>query len=252
MLVTPAFTFLSLAFNLGTLLLLYGSDPHLVTTKRNLQRSIQTIGSAATESWTNIAMHYRDILSPPASSASLFSSVDRAEWIYRSCAVRILGSLDGSVSHPSRTSSPSPPFSLSPVSPPFSPSTLSPTSLSTRISNEITLYIRISTEIALYIPSHPTCSIFNAPFIVDYAEHPWETPAFVKTNLPRLWSLVLCVLVSSVNCVWFKAVRSSLVSSPNVTPRLQGHHDADTSDAEAGPKCEAHNSGSVLPPTSAR
>ena len=240
MLVTPAFTFLSLAFNIGTLLLLHGSDPNLVTTKQNLRRSIQTIGSAATESWKSIAMHYEDILSPPAFSASSFSSVDRAEWIYRSCAVRILGSLDGSVSHSSRTSPPSLPLSPFPASPSFSSPALTSTSLTTRISNDITLYV----------PSPPACSISNAPFVVDYAEHPWETPGFVEMYLSRLWSLVLCVLVYSVNCALFEVVRLSLVSSPSATPRLQSSHHADTSDAEVGPPCGVHDNGSALPPSS--
>ncbi|KAF9642689.1 hypothetical protein BDM02DRAFT_3192822, partial [Thelephora ganbajun] len=211
MLVTPSFTFLSLVFNLGTLLLLHGSDPNLVTTKRNLQRSIQTIGSAATEGWSNIAMHYRDILSAPPASSGSFPFADRAEWIYRGCAVRIIQFLDGPAPHSSHTSSSSPSF----------PST------STSLS------IPVSTDTMVYASFPPTCSIYNAPFVVDYAEHPWEAPRFMETRFPCFWSLVLSILVSSVTCIWFKARKPS--DAPGV---------------EIEPTYEADNNDTVLPPSS--
>lgn len=198
MLVTLAFTYLSLALNFGVLLLLHGSDPNLVTTKRNLQRSIQTIGSAATESWSTIAAHYQEIFSlSPASSASPPPFVDRAQRVYRGCAIRILRSFDGSVSQSSRTPTPTP-------------------SLYTSIPTSA------STDIVLYTPLPPTCSPSNAPFVVDYAEHPWTTPGFVEVNLPRFWSLFLGILVSLVICVWFKVVLQLLFPPPthHLSPRL--------------------------------
>ncbi|KAF9643057.1 hypothetical protein BDM02DRAFT_3123884 [Thelephora ganbajun] len=207
MLVTPSFTFLSLVFNLGTLLLLHGSDPNLVTTKRNLQRSIQTIGSAATEGWNNIAMHYRDILSAPPASSGSFPFVGRAEWIYRGCAVRIIRFLDGPAPHSSHTSS----------------SSHSSTSLS----------IPVSTDITVYTSFPPTCSIYTAPFVVDWAEHPWEAPRFTEMRFPCFWSLVPCILVSSVTCIWFKARKPS--GAPGV---------------EIEPTYKVDNNDSVLPPSS--
>ena len=223
MLITPAFSLLSLAFNFGVLLLLHGSDPNFVTTKRNLQRSVRTIESTATEGWGAIAVHYRDIFSsPPTSSASSFPFVDRAEWIYRSCAVRILYSLDGLTSRSPRTSTPTPTPSLSPAS------------FSTSIS------IPISTAITLYNPHPPACSIYNAPFVVDYAEHPWRTPGIIETNFPRFRSLLLCILASSVICVWCKAAHSSLSFSSNLPPLSQAHYPTNPSDV-VEPTYEVHS-----------
>ena len=94
MLFTPAFTYLSLAVDVGTLLLLRGSDPNLVTTRRNLKRSIRTIELAAKKSRSNAATQYEDIVSLPlAFSATPVSFVDHAEWTYRGRIVRILHSL---------------------------------------------------------------------------------------------------------------------------------------------------------------
>lgn len=154
MLVTPTFTFLSLLFNLDTLLLLHGGDPDFVTTKWNPQRSIQTIESTATEGWSTIATYYRDLFSPlSASSASSCSFIDRTEWIYRSYAVRVFCSLDGSVSHSSRTQS----LPLSSLALPSAPLS---------ISTDITLYI--SADIVPYtptdiIPTLPPTSSFTLP-----------------------------------------------------------------------------------------
>ena len=280
MLVTPAFTFLSLAFNFGTILLLHGSDPNFVTTKRNFQRSIQTIELAATDSWSSIATRYKDIFYPPSvSPASSFSFVDRAEWIYRSSAVRILRSLDGSTSHSSRTPSSSRTFSFSPTSLPIPISTditlYIPTStditlpiptstditlpiptstdivLSTPASSDITLSVPTSTDITLYIPVPPTCSISNAPFVVDYVEHPWETPGFIEMNLPRFWSLVLCVLIFSVNCVWPEVVHKlSLFSSSRSPLQFQGDLHVDAPGTKIEPTYEAHNDDPLPPPSS--
>ena len=250
MLFTPTLTYLSLAFNFGALLLLHESDPNLVTTRRNIQRSVRTIESAATESWTTITMHYNGILSSLASSASSVSFVGRAERIYRSCVVRILVSLDSSISHSLRTSKLSPSFPLSLV--PLSPSSLSltPPSHSSPALSSTSLSARINDEIALYIPFHPVCSIFNAPFVVDYVEHPWDTPGLVRMNPSRLWPLFLCVLVPLVNYIWIKVVRSPLVSFPNSLPQLQGRHRADVSDAEVEPTNGTRNGDSALPPSS--
>jgi hypothetical protein len=265
-LVTPAFTFLSLVFNLGTLLLFHGGDPNFVTTKWNLQRSIQTIESMATEGWSTIATYYRDLFSPlSASSASSCSFIDRAEWIYRSYAVRILRSLDGSVSHSSRTQSlplsslalPSAPLSIS-TDIALYPSTditldnfdisfytsadivpYTPTDIIPHTSTDIILYT--STDIILYTPLPPTSSISNAPFVVDYVEHPWETPGVIEMNFPRFWSIVLYILVSLATYVWFEVVRSPLVFSSNSPPQFQAHHPTDALDVEVEPTYEAHN-----------
>lgn len=197
MLVTPALTFFSLALNFGALMLWHGCDPDLVMTKRNLRMSIQTIESAATESWGTIVGHYKDIISPPpASSASSVPFVDHAEWVYRRCAVRVIHSLGGSVSHSSRTFSPTPAPTLN------LPSTV--TSLS----------IPISTDITLHTPLPPACFPSDAPFVVEYVEHPWEAPGFVEVNFPRFWPLAFCILVSWVICVWFKVVRPSVPVLP--------------------------------------
>jgi len=224
MLVTPTIAFLSLVFNFGTLLLLHGSDPNFVTTRRNLQSSIQTIEFAATETWSAIAVHYNDILSPPPASSS-FPLVDRAEWIYRSCAVRILRSLDGSVSRSSCT--PSPASSL------FSSLPLPSASIS------------ITTDLTLYAPLPPTCSISDAPFVLDHVEHPWETLAFMETNFPRFWPLALCILVASAICIWFKVVRSSQFFIPDSPLQPQDNHPSDTSGVETEPGYEAYNIDSV-------
>ena len=225
MLVTPAIAFLSLAFNFGTLLLLHGNDPNFVTTRRNLQSSIQTIELAAAETWSAIAVHYNDILSPPpvSSSSPSFSLVDRAEWIYRSCAVRILRSLDGSVSH----------FSCTP-----SPSLVSSPSLSAAS-------LFTTTDLTLYTALPPTCSISNAPFVVDYIEHPWKKPGFMETNLPRLWPLALSILVSSAIYIRFKVVRSFQFFISDSLLQSQDHHPSDASGVETEPAYEMYNTDSV-------
>ena len=202
MLVTPTVTFLSLTLNLGVLLLFHGSDPNLVTTKQHLQRSIQTIESAAAETWSGITVHYNDVLAPPpTSSTSSFSLVDRDEWVYRGCAVRILRSLGGPVSHSPCTPSSSSSVSPSPSPFPVSSSSLPSASASTSVST--------ATELRFYTPLPLTCSISNAPFVVDHVEYPRETLGFVKIDFPCFWSLALCILVSSVTHAWSKVARSS-------------------------------------------
>ena len=226
MLVTPVFTLFSLALNLGTLLLLNGSDPNFVTTRRNLRACIQTIESAAMKSWSEFAKNYEDIVSPlPTSSTPSFYLADHAEWIYRGCAIRILGFLDSSVSHSPRT--PSPPFA-------------SPTLSSAPIS----------TDVIIYVPLLPSCPISSAPFVVDHAEHPWATPGVVEVNFPDIWSFVLCVLVSFVTHVWLKVVHSLLIFSPDSPRQFQTRHLADAPDTEVEPTYEARDVGSVLPPSS--
>ena len=220
MLVTPVFAFLSLAFNFGALLLLHGSDPNFVTTRRNLQSSIQTIELAATETWSAIAVHYKNILSPPPASSS-FSLVGHVEWIYRGCAVRILRSLDGSVSNPS--------CALSPSSSLVSSPSLSSTPLS------------ITTDLTLYTPLPPTCSISNAPFVVDHVEHPWETLGFMEINFPRFWLVALCILVSSAVYIWFKVVRSSQFFISDSLLLFQDRRPSDTPDIETGLAYEAYS-----------
>ena len=169
MLVTPTFTFLSLLFNLDTLLLLHGGDPDFVTTKWNPQRSIQTIESTATEGWSTIATYYRDLFSPlSASSASSCSFIDRTEWIYRSYAVRVFCSLDGSVSHSSRTQS----LPLSSLALPSAPLS---------ISTDITLYI--SADIVPYtptdiIPTLPPTSSFTLPPTSSFTLPPISSSTF--------------------------------------------------------------------------
>ena len=259
MLFTSAFTFLSLVFNLGAVLLLHGSDPNLVTAKRNLQRSIQTIESVATESWATIAVHYKDIFSPPPTSS--FSLVDRAERIYRGCAVRILHSLAGSVSPSPRpfSPSPSPLLSISAPAPtsisafiPTSTSAHIPASISTPISPSISTSISavIPTDIILYAPILPTCSIHKAPFIVDHVEHPWKLSEFFETNFPYIRQFVLALLVCSVTYAWLRIVCSSLVGSQNGLFQSQDHCPADAPDDEVGPTSKAHDSNSVFPPSS--
>jgi len=228
MLVTPAIAFLSLAFNFGALLLLRGADPNFVTTRRNLQSSIQTIELAATETWSAIAVHYNDILSPPPASpsSSPFTLVDRAEWIYRSCAVRILRSLDGSFSHSPRTPS----------------SSLFPSS-STSVS--VSASLPSTSDLSLYTPLPPTCSISNAPFVVDHFEHPWGTPGFMEVNFPRFWPLALCILVTLVICIRFKVVRSSKFFISDSLLQFQDRHPSDPSGIETEPAYEAYNTDSI-------
>ena len=225
MLFTPAVAYLSLVFNFGALLFFHGSNSNLVTTQQNFQRSIQTIELTAKKSWSNIAAQYEGIFFPPASSTS-FSFVDRAEWIYRSCAVRILCSLDGSAPHSSHTSTPS---SLPPS---FSPLTIPSTP--------------VSTDIILYIFVPPTCLVSSAPFVVDYVEYAWKTPGFVEVNFHRLWLSVLCILVCLVNCVWLKVVCLSLVYLSSSPPYFQARH-VDILDTGIEPTYEAHINSSVLP-----
>ena len=230
MLVTPAITFTSLAFNFGALLLLHGNDLNLVTTRRNLQSSIRTIEFAATETWSAIAVHYNDILSPPpasSSSSSSFSLVDRAEWIYRSCAVRIVRSLDGSASQSSCTLPPS-------------SSIVSSHSLSSSFAS-----ITSSTELILYTPLPPVCSISDAPFVVDHVEYPWETLGFMEINFPRFWPLALCILVCSAVCIRFKVVRSSRFFIFDSLFQYQDNHTSDTPDIETEPAYGAYNVDSV-------
>ena len=197
MLFAPALTYLSLAFNLGTLLLLHGSDPNLAVTKQNVKRSIQTIELAAMNSWANIAAQYEAIVSPPPTfPPSSLSFMNRAEWIYRGCVVRIVHSLNGSICHSSRipsSSLPTLPSSLPTLSP-SSPPALFSTSLS----------IRTPTEITLYIPSPRVCLISDAPFVIYYDVPAWDISGIAETYSSHVRILAFYILVAVVNYVLLK------------------------------------------------
>jgi hypothetical protein len=71
----------------------------------------------------------------------------------------------------------------------------------------------------------------------------------MKANFPCVWEYILSLLVTSVTCIWFKVVRSSLVGSYNGLPWSQARRSADTPDNEVEPTSEAHGFDSVSPPS---
>lgn len=117
MLLTPTLALLTIVFNFCALLHVTNSRNGLSTRWNALDHVIYALEETTVTAYEN----YLDIVAPPPSTSSPVYSpaLHRAEWVYRSSAVRILDLVDGSskVQTVSSVDSPSllPPSPLSPT-----------------------------------------------------------------------------------------------------------------------------------------
>ena len=191
MLVTPALALLTLVLNFYALL-------HVTNNRKGLSTKAQ--GSrwqvldhtfyGIEETTVTTPENYLDIVAPsPPSSSPLYSTaLHRAEWVYRSSAVRILNLVDGSSKVQTASGADYPPF--------FSPSHPSPTKPTDPVAP------------AGHLPPTLTSPIYPATF-ESFPTYDHPTPSVLTFSVAQslgLAGLIACLIYTSV-FTWMKVSR---------------------------------------------
>jgi len=189
MLVTPALALLTLVLNFYALLHVTNNRKGL-STKGSRWQVLDHTFYGLEETTVTTHENYLDIvLPPPPSSSPLYSTaLHRAEWVYRSSAVRILNLVDGSSKVQTASGADSPPF--------FSPSRPSPTKPADPVAP------------AGHLPPTLTSPIYPATF-EPFPTYDPSTPSVLTFSVAQslgLTGLISC-LVYTLVFAWMKVSR---------------------------------------------